>query len=83
MSVNMEVPGTYPPVRDTDSRVWFAHDAKQVIMRLLGLTPLIGTPGRPLNCEVVLYDKLSRKFVVGPVEFSFMSSQPATAASRR
>lgn len=71
ISANVEITGTFPPARHNDSRIWLGRDAKHVLMHLGGLTPLIGTPGEPLHREVILYDKLSRKFVIGPVEFSF------------
>jgi hypothetical protein len=75
LSVNMEVTGVYPPARHNDSRVWLGSEAKHAIMHLGGLTPVIGIPGKPLNREVILEDKLRRKFLIGPVEFSF-SGQP-------
>lgn len=39
------------------------------------LTPVLGTPGKPLRRKLVLRDKYNREFMVGPIEFPYTGTR--------
>jgi hypothetical protein len=62
--------------RGTTARELWLHGgvAERAIVHLR-LSPLIGTPGKPLRRRVVLHDKFARDFVIGPIEFPYIGQK--------
>ena len=58
------------------AELWLQSRCSQRAFLHMNLTPVLGTPGKPLRCKLVLLDKFNREFFVGPIEFPYIGPTP-------
>lgn len=54
------------------SQLWLREGVPQRALFNLRLTPVLGTPGKPLQKEMIFRDKFNRGFSIGTVEFPYI-----------
>jgi len=56
----------------TGSELWLHGRIAERAIIHIRLAPALGTPGKPLRCRVVLRDKFTRDFIIGPLELPYI-----------
>jgi hypothetical protein len=54
------------------NKLWLRSNLDTQVYMSLRLNPVVGVPGQPLRRKLILLDKFSRKFTIGPIEFPYI-----------
>lgn len=57
---------------ETVPELWLSGGRSQRAFISLRLTPVVGTPGKPMRRKLVLRDKLNRDFLIDPIDFPYI-----------
>lgn len=71
LMVHTEAPDGSNRMTET-SELWLRGCVSKRTFIEMRLEPVLGTPGRPLRCKLILVDKFSRPFVIGPIDLPYL-----------